>query len=105
MIYITHLSTLNNVQCTTLQQQQLSILGFFWIALSIGLGLGLPAVQIPSILETDDKFEMSQSQVRWLSCISLATYVPGNLIGGFVAGQWCRSLGPFLFVLSLLLGF
>ena len=88
-----------------LLREFLSILGFFWIALSIGLGLGLPAVQIPSILEADDTIEMSQSQVCWLSCISLATCVPGNLIGGFVAGQCAGSLGVFLFVLSLLLGF
>ena len=74
----------------------LSILGFFWIALSIGLGLGLPAVQIPSILEADDTIEMTHSQVSWLSCISLATCVPGNLIGGFVAGQWGRKFGGIL---------
>ena len=84
-----------------------AILGFFWVALCIGLGLGLPAVQIPSIIEKEDKIEMTHSEVSWFSCLSLATCIPGNLIGGFVASQWGRKIGgilvcPFFFAGFLL---
>ena len=36
----------------------LSLFRIFLIAFSIGLGLGLPAVQIPPILEADDTIDM-----------------------------------------------
>ena len=86
-------------------RQFFSILGFFWIALSVGLGLGLPAVQIPSILEGDDPIEMTQSEVSWLSCISIATCIPGNLLGGFIASQWGRKFGAIFLCPFFILGF